>query len=173
MTERRLEPGNVLEAKLKKDRVVHNERVNKATEQRSPWTETRCRNLLLKALRLLHQGLTAKALVAREEEVMPEAGPVQARRLAQPDPGQARAEEAPESSLFGSADAPKFLQRIRPQYPSSARRRREEGRVVLKLTIDEKGTLMNVEVVESTGADFADAAVDAAKRSRFHTGQKK
>jgi protein TonB len=45
--------------------------------------------------------------------------------------------------------------------------RREEGRVVLKLTIDEKGTLMNVEVVESTGSDFADAAVDAAKRSRF------
>ena len=31
LTERRLEPGNALEAKLKKDRVVHNEPVNKAT----------------------------------------------------------------------------------------------------------------------------------------------
>ena len=68
---------------------------------------------------------------------------------------------------FGSADAPKFLHRIVPQYPPAARMRREEGRVMLKLTIDEKGTLMNVEVVESTGSDFADAAVDAAKRSRF------
>jgi protein TonB len=71
------------------------------------------------------------------------------------------------STRFGLADAPLFKYRELPRYPVAARRRGEEGKVLLRLTIDAKGILVNVEVMESTGADFTEAAVDAVKRSSF------
>jgi len=41
------------------------------------------------------------------------------------------------------------------------------GKVVLRLTIDEKGNLVNVEVVEDAGYGFAEAAIAAVKKSTF------
>jgi len=73
---------------------------------------------------------------------------------------------------FGASDAPGFLYREIPQYPFAARRRGEEGKVVLKLTIDEKGNLLNIEVIESTGSDFTVSAVEAVKRSKFSPAKK-
>lgn len=73
---------------------------------------------------------------------------------------------------FGASDAPGFLYREIPQYPFAARRRGEEGKVVLKLTIDEKGYLLNIEVIESTGSDFTVSAVEAVKRSKFCPAKK-
>lgn len=68
---------------------------------------------------------------------------------------------------FGSADGPKFLHREMPIYPMMARRLGKEGRVVLKLTIDEKGNLLNVEVVENDRYGFREAAIEAVKKSTF------
>ena len=76
------------------------------------------------------------------------------------------------NTKFGSSDAPGFLYREIPQYPFAARRRGEEGRVVLKLTIDEKGNLLNIEVIESTGSDFTVSAIEAVKRSKFSPAKK-
>ena len=73
---------------------------------------------------------------------------------------------------FGSSDAPGFLYREIPQYPFAARRRGEEGKVVLKLTIDEKGNLLNIEVIESTGSDFTVSAIEAVKHSKFSPAKK-
>jgi protein TonB len=73
---------------------------------------------------------------------------------------------------FGSSDAPGFLYREIPRYPFAARRRGEEGKVVLKLTIDEKGNLLNIEVIESTGSDFTVSAIEAVKRSKFSPAKK-
>jgi len=73
---------------------------------------------------------------------------------------------------FGSSDAPGFLYREIPQYPFAARRRGEEGKVVLKLTIDEKGNLLNIEVIESTGSDFTMSAIEAVKHSKFSPAKK-
>ena len=42
-----------------------------------------------------------------------------------------------------------------------------EGKVVLRLTIDEIGKLQQVEVVESSGFEFTRAAVEAVKKSTF------
>jgi protein TonB len=74
---------------------------------------------------------------------------------------------APKDTEFGGDFGPKFLHMEIPQYPMIARRLGKEGRVVLRLTIDEKGNLLNIEVIESAGYGFTEAAVEAVKRSTF------
>jgi len=68
---------------------------------------------------------------------------------------------------FGSTTGPAFLRRVAPLYPDQARRRGLEGRVVLRLVLDERGNLLKVEVVQAAGHGFEEAAVDAVKRSSF------
>jgi|WetSurMetagenome_2_1015567.scaffolds.fasta_scaffold354145_1 TonB family protein len=68
---------------------------------------------------------------------------------------------------FGSVGAPSFLHKEIPAYPMPARRMGKEGKVVLKLMIDSKGNLRSIEVIESAGFGFTEAAVDAIKKSSF------
>ena len=68
---------------------------------------------------------------------------------------------------FGSATGPSFLQRVLPAYPLVAKRFNKEGKVVLRLTINEYGSLINIEVLEDPGYGLASAAVDAVKKSRY------
>lgn len=68
---------------------------------------------------------------------------------------------------FGTTEGPKFLQRVFPVYPKMAKRLGKEGRVLLRLTIDERGILLNVEVIENGGYGFTEAAVEAVKKSTF------
>jgi TonB family protein len=68
---------------------------------------------------------------------------------------------------FGSATGPNFLRREVPVYPFIARRMNKEGRVLLRLTIDEKGKLMNVEVIEAAGFGFTEAALEAVRKSTY------
>jgi protein TonB len=69
---------------------------------------------------------------------------------------------------FGSASGPSFLQRVLPAYPLVARRFNKEGKVVLRLTINEYGSLTNIEVLEDPGYGLASAAVEAVKKSRYN-----
>lgn len=68
---------------------------------------------------------------------------------------------------FGSPIGPSFKHMETPVYPLLARRLGKEGRVLLRLTIDEKGKLLNVEVIEGAGFGFTEAAVEAIKKSTF------
>lgn len=68
---------------------------------------------------------------------------------------------------FGSMNGPQFLHQEMPVYPLIARRLGKEGRVVLRLTIDENGNLLNVEVIEGAGFGLTEAAVEAVKKSTF------
>ena len=72
-----------------------------------------------------------------------------------------------ESVEFGSAAGPFYHHQVMPVYPVIARKMGKEGRVLLRLTIDEKGNLLNVEVLEDPGYGFAEAAVKAVKKSTF------
>ena len=67
----------------------------------------------------------------------------------------------------GSETFPHFLHRVLPLYPQAARRMGREGKVVLRLAIDETGKLQQVEVVESSGFEFTRAAVEAVKKSTY------
>lgn len=70
------------------------------------------------------------------------------------------------SSLPGEAPAP--LVRVQPVYPLRARRRGEEGDVVLRLEIARDGQPAQVEVLRSSGSsDLDGAALDAVRRWRF------
>jgi len=80
--------------------------------------------------------------------------------------------EAPIETRFGASVAPAFLDRVMPIYPMIARRLGLEGKVVLKLTIDEKGMLREIEVVEKAGYGFTEAAVEAVKKSTFLPAKK-
>ncbi len=80
--------------------------------------------------------------------------------------------ETPIETRFGASVAPAFLHRVMPIYPMMARRLGMEGKVVLKLTIDEKGVLREVEVIEKAGYGFTEAAVEAVKKSTFLPAKK-
>ncbi len=75
--------------------------------------------------------------------------------------------ESARAAVFGDVDGPRFLRRVLPSYPLLARRLGREGSVVLKLSIDETGRLVDVEVIEKAGFGFDRAAVEAVKKSTF------
>ncbi|NWF74974.1 MAG: energy transducer TonB [Nitrospirae bacterium] len=73
---------------------------------------------------------------------------------------------------FGSAEAPSFLHKEMPVYPLLAKKLGKEGKVVLRLTIDERGSLLKVEVVDKAGYGFTESAVNAIKKSTFLPAKK-
>ena len=73
---------------------------------------------------------------------------------------------------FGSATGPNFVNRVMPVYPFVAKRMNKEGKVVLRLTIDEHGRLLNTEVIESAGYGFTEAALEAVKKSTYRPARK-
>ncbi|MDI6714046.1 MAG: energy transducer TonB [Thermodesulfovibrio sp.] len=73
---------------------------------------------------------------------------------------------------FGSTYGPKFIYREIPQYPQIARRLGKEGRVVLRLTLNERGDLLNIEVLESAPYGFTESALEAVKKSKFAPAQR-
>jgi protein TonB len=89
------------------------------------------------------------------------------RPVAAARPQPAPAPAGPVVTAFGSATGPAFLRRVMPVYPAQARRRGQEGKVVLRLSIDARGNLLKVAVLEGAGFGFDEAAVDAVKRSSF------
>ena len=66
---------------------------------------------------------------------------------------------------------PRVISRIQPIYPHRARQQGINGKVVLKLLVDEKGEVKKVSVVsaEPKGV-FEDSAVSAVKKWRFEPG---
>ncbi len=78
----------------------------------------------------------------------------------------------PIETEFGAEIAPSFLHREIPVYPELARKLGKEGKVVLRLTIDEKGNLLNIEVVEKAGYGFVESAINAVKKSTFLPAKK-
>lgn len=73
---------------------------------------------------------------------------------------------------FGSHLGPAFIHRELPRYPFLARRMGKEGKVILRLTIDEIGNLQNVEVIKGEGYGFTEAAIKAVKTSTFRAATK-
>jgi len=71
---------------------------------------------------------------------------------------------------WGEKGAPSFAHQEVPVYPMLARRLGKEGKVLLKLLIDEKGQLKNVEVIEAAGYGFTEASLEAVKKSTFEPG---
>jgi protein TonB len=80
--------------------------------------------------------------------------------------------DGPVDSSFGSGDGPRFLSKTLPKYPRLARELGKEGTVLLRLTIDERGRLLRVELVKKAGSGFDEEAVRAVKSSTFSPAKK-
>ncbi len=77
--------------------------------------------------------------------------------------GRSSAQSAVITTQARYSDTPK------PAYPESARREGREGRVLLRVLIDDQGEAKSFEVSRSSGSDALDqAATSAIKRGRFH-----
>ncbi len=83
------------------------------------------------------------------------------------------APSGPVEGAFGTSDGPAFVHSIQPVYPRIARKLGKEGTVLLRITLDEKGALVSVVVVEKAGHGFDEAAVNAVKASRFKAAKQR
>ncbi|MEZ5065518.1 MAG: energy transducer TonB [bacterium] len=63
--------------------------------------------------------------------------------------------------------APKLRRAEDPEYPELARAAGLEGEVLLRISVDERGRVVDVVAVRSDGSAFADAALAAARRWTF------
>jgi protein TonB len=70
-------------------------------------------------------------------------------------------------TAFGASGGPGFVKRVLPRDPRAAREMGREGTVVLRLAIDAQGRLEAVEVAESAGFGFDEAAIEAVRASAF------
>lgn len=73
---------------------------------------------------------------------------------------------------FGSSDGPRFLSKTMPVYPPVAKRLQKEGNVLLRVTIDERGRAVDVEIVKGAGFGFDEEAVKAVRCSTFVPAKK-
>lgn len=66
-----------------------------------------------------------------------------------------------------------YLNNPRPVYPPISRRMNEQGKVVLRVFIDEQGNPQQIEVNKSSGFERLDkSAVDAVRRWKFVPGKR-
>jgi len=68
---------------------------------------------------------------------------------------------------FGTPGGPGIVRMARPRYPQEARRLGKEGIVVLRLALDEAGTVRDVEVLRGVGFGMEEASREAVLLSRF------
>jgi len=79
------------------------------------------------------------------------------------------------ASAAGSAEKvvkpPKVLDAVEAEYTAEAQAAHVEGKVVLDLTVGEKGKVEDVTVVERLSHGLTESAVDAARQWKFEAPQ--
>ena len=78
-------------------------------------------------------------------------------------PAGAQVEEVPETNFLNK----KAVKLPQPSYPANARAQRISGTVVMKITIDEKGDVIDVRDMCHGPAFITSAAISAAREARF------
>ena len=112
---------------------------------------------------IVREPVEAKSFIPQPVALPRPPAPVASARPSTGTPGPV----GPVVADFGSASGPAFLRRVLPVYPELARRLGKEGRVVLRLSIDARGNLQSVEVVEGAGFGFEESALAAVRQSSF------
>ena len=74
----------------------------------------------------------------------------------------------PEPEMFFAFDTyPVVIESAKPRYPELARKAEVEGVVVVMVTIDEAGRVINVWIAESSAEVLNESAIEAAYKFRF------
>jgi len=85
--------------------------------------------------------------------------------------GQAQAAaQAAGPTLPAGVTLPQLLHKAEPEYSEEARRRKFQGTVVMRITVEADGTVGDVTVVRSLGMGLDDKAVQAVKMWRYTPG---
>ncbi len=83
------------------------------------------------------------------------------------EPPATDAPPADEPALPGNLSEPRTVHLPPPVYPRAARAARQEGRVKVCFTVDERGRVLSPAVRASTDSVFNQPAVDAISSARF------
>lgn len=84
------------------------------------------------------------------------------------DPNEVKAYSAPKYMPIHQVDTePSVASEVKVPYPDEARRAGIEGTVVLSITVDTEGTVVNARVISGPGYGLNEAARDAIKRFKF------
>jgi protein TonB len=84
-----------------------------------------------------------------------------------PGTGRGAGGSGPVERAFGSPDGPRFLHRVVPSYPALAKRLEKQGTVLLRITIDERGRPVEVEILQKAGFGLDEEAIRAVRESTF------
>ena len=68
---------------------------------------------------------------------------------------------AAREGLRASREGPSLLRKVSPSYPAFAREREKQGTVLLRISIDEHGRPVGIEVIKKAGFGFDEEAVRA------------
>lgn len=104
-----------------------------------------------------------------------DSSPAPVAEAAPPAPPAAPAAPAPPSG--GAVQLPSsnaaYLNNPRPSYPSISRRMSEQGKVLLRVLVDENGSPQQIEIKQSSGFDRLDkAALASVQKWRFVPGKR-
>lgn len=109
---------------------------------------------------------TAPAPAVDEAPPAPAAPPAPPAPPSPPAPAAGGAVQLPSSNAA-------YLNNPRPSYPSVSRRMGEQGKVLLRVMVDEQGMPQQIEIKQSSGFDRLDkAALASVQRWRFVPGQR-
>ncbi len=72
-----------------------------------------------------------------------------------------------------SAENPKLLQRVQPEYPEMARMAQLQGTVIVKVLVGPDGTVLDAQVVKSVNPTLDQSALAAARRTKWIPGKQR
>lgn len=116
--------------------------------------------------------VVAPQLLVRQPELplieIPNDAPSAARAITVPAQTPPSAAQQEDRSVPKRVSAVEYVREPSPRYPPQSRRLREQGLVVLRVVVDERGAASSIEIETSSGhARLDDAARDAVLRAAF------
>ena len=79
-----------------------------------------------------------------------------------------KVQEVHYAPLFRVVELPRFRERVEPEYPELAKRAGIEGTVILEVSINHEGEVLEAKVKQGLGYGCDEAALEAVARARFH-----
>lgn len=107
-------------------------------------------------------------VVKKEPEPKPEPEKKEEPAPEQPPEPQVVQSVKEETEVEGLSDEPVFVSKpairhsVQPRYPRIAKRRNQQGVVMLEVVVDTEGNSMNIKVLQSSGFDLLDKSAIAA-----------
>lgn len=69
--------------------------------------------------------------------------------------------------LSNSSKAVKIIKKVAPTYPAEAKKQKIQGTVVLDVTVDEQGKVVETKVIKSVDSSLEEAAIKAMKQWEY------